>query len=104
MLIKLLIETYSNGEDTSVMVEVAELQVRQLLWKQKKFKELNEEYKSLCYLGDFNSETLWKFYSEVIAKCTSDKWKDLKPDSKDLFVHLKFRVQARDIEEGKREN
>ena len=86
------------------MSEVADLLVRPLLWKCGKYEELKKEYESLVYLGDFNAETLWKFYSEVIAKCTDDGWRKLKPESKDLFAHLKFRVQSRDIEAVKKEN
>jgi hypothetical protein len=58
---------------------------------------LLKEFKTLCDLENFNAETLWSFYSEVISKCTSDGWRYLKPESKELFIHLKFRVQARDM-------
>lgn len=84
-------------------IEVSELQVRQLLWKTPKFVELLEEYNSLTYLGNFDAETLWQFYSEVIAMCTSDGWRKLSNDSRDLFLHLKLRVQKRDIEAARQD-
>ena len=53
-------------------------------------KEIKENYEALRSWADFDSQTIWAYYSDIIKVCSGDAWRLLPLAEKDLFSHFKM--------------